>query len=120
MNPSQPPLPSLPPSPTLPPTLPPARQPAPHPGSAEGGSRPPGDHWRRFRRLMALMTGVALATAGIAIWQLRADGVPFHLHFVIAMGGGIIIALLLAGGLMGLAFVSNRSGHDDAVGEIDA
>ncbi len=81
--------------------------------------RSSGDHWRRFRRLMLLMTIVAFATAGIAVWQMRADGVPFHLHFVIAMGGGIVVALLLAGALMGLAFVSNRSGHDDAVAVVD-
>jgi hypothetical protein len=83
-------------------------------GSAQ---RPPQDHWRRFRRLMLLMTAVALSTAGIAIWKMRADGVPFHLHFMIAMGGGIVLALLLAGALMGLAFVSNRSGHDEAVSD---
>jgi len=77
------------------------------------------DHWRRFRRLMLLMAVIAVGTAGLALWQMRRDGVPFHLHFVIAMGGGIILALLLAGGLMGLAFVSNRSGHDEAVREID-
>lgn len=77
------------------------------------------DHWRRFRRLMLLMTVIAVGTAGLALWQMHRDGVPFHLHFVIAMGGGIILALLLAGGLMGLAFVSNRSGHDEAVSEID-
>lgn len=80
---------------------------------------PSQDHWRRFRRLMALMTVVAVGTASFAIWRLRVDGVPFHLHFVIAMGGGIVIALLLAGALMGLAFVSNRSGHDEAVSEIE-
>lgn len=74
------------------------------------------DHWRRFRRLMILMVIAAITTAGLAIWQMRAEGVPFHLHFVIAMGGGIILALLLAGALMGLAFVSNRSGHDETVG----
>jgi hypothetical protein len=78
--------------------------------------RAPADHWRRFRRLMMLMVIAAVATAGLAIWQMRAEGVPFHLHFVIAMGGGIILALLLAGALMGLAFVSNRSGHDETVG----
>lgn len=78
--------------------------------------RAPADHWRRFRRLMVLMVVAAIATAGLAIWQMRAEGVPFHLHFVIAMGGGIILALLLAGALMGLAFVSNRSGHDETVG----
>lgn len=79
--------------------------------------RPPGDHWRRFRRLMLLMTVVALGTVGIAVWRMHADGVPFHLHFMIAMGGGIVLALLLAGALMGLAFVSNRSGHDEAVSD---
>jgi hypothetical protein len=86
---------------------------------AESVQRTEGDHWRRFRRLMLLMTVVALGTAGLAVWRMRADGVPFHLHFVIAMGGGIIIALLLAGALMGLAFVSNRSGHDESVSTID-
>jgi len=86
--------------------------------SATGG-RAPADHWRRFRRLMLLMTAVAFGTAALAIWRMRQDGVPFHLHFMIAMGGGIILALLLAGALMGLAFVSNRSGHDDLVSEPD-
>ena len=90
--------------------------PAPH-GDLPAAARTRGDHWRRFRRLMLFMTVIALATAGIAVWQLRADGVPFHLHFVIAMGGGIVIALLLAGALMGLAFVSNRSGHDAEVAD---
>lgn len=90
--------------------------PADH-GHLDSLQRNDGDHWRRFRRLMALMTVVALATAGFAIWRMRVDGVPFHLHFIIAMGGGIFIALLLAGALMGLAFVSNRSGHDETVGD---
>lgn len=87
---------------------------------SDGTQRSTGDHWQRFRRLMLLMTVIAFATAGVAIWQMRADGVPFRLHFVIAMGGGIIVALLLAGALMGLAFVSNRSGHDETVGTGDA
>ncbi len=82
-------------------------------------SRNAGDHWQRFRRLMAFMTVIAVATAGLAVWRMQAEGIPFHLHFIIAMGGGIIIALLLAGALMGLAFVSNRSGHDDSVGDPD-
>jgi hypothetical protein len=84
--------------------------------SPDSQQRAPADHWRRFRRLMLLMVVAAIATAGLAVWQMRAEGVPFHLHFVIAMGGGIILALLLAGALMGLAFVSNRSGHDETVG----
>lgn len=79
--------------------------------------RPAADHWRRFRRLMLLMTLVAFATAGLAVWRMIEDGVPMRLHFMIAMGGGIVVALLLAGTLMGLAFVSNCSGHDEAVSE---
>jgi hypothetical protein len=85
----------------------------------ESPDRPPADHWRRFRRLMLVMTLVAIGVAGLAIWQMRVDGVPLRLHFMIAMGGGIILSLLLAGALMGLAFVSNRSGHDDSVGSAE-
>lgn len=79
----------------------------------------PGDHWRRFWRLMLVTTVFAFGAAGLAIWAMLADGVPFRLHFVIALGGGIVLTLLLAGALMGLVFVSNRSGHDDAVGSDD-
>ena len=86
-------------------------------GRTPSAQRELADHWKRFRRLMLLMTVVAIGTAGFAVWRMRADGVPFHLHFVIAMGGGIVIALMLAGALMGLAFFSNRSGHDESVGE---
>jgi hypothetical protein len=68
---------------------------------------------------MLLMTAIAFATAGIAVWQMVQDGVPMRLHFMIAMGGGIVVALLLAGTLMGLAFVSNRSGHDEAVSDTE-
>ena len=57
---------------------------------------------------MLLMTAVALGTAGIAIWKLRADGVPFHLHFMIAMGGGIVLALLLAGALSVAQFLNGN------------
>lgn len=81
--------------------------------------RPLADHWKRFRRLMLFMAVISIGTVGITVWQLKAQGVPFHLHFMIAMGGGIVIALLLAGALMGLAFVSNRSGHDETIGEIE-
>lgn len=65
---------------------------------------------------MVIMAAAALGTAGLVFAWMRSDGVPFHLHMVIALGGGIVIALLLAGALMGLAFMSNRSGHDEAIG----
>jgi sensor c-di-GMP phosphodiesterase-like protein len=83
--------------------------------STTSPQRPAADHWRRFRRLMAFMTLAAVGTAAFAIWQMKQANVPMPTHFIIAMGGGIVIALLLAGALMGLAFVSNRSGHDEEV-----
>lgn len=86
----------------------------------EPSNRTPATHWKRFRRLMLLMTVVAFATAALAVAWMRARGVPFHLHFMIAMGGGIILSLLLAGALMGLAFVSNRSGHDESVSNFES
>ncbi len=75
----------------------------------------PADHWRRFRRLMVFMVTIAaLAIAG-ALWSLHRDGVVLHWQFMLAMGLGIGMSLLLAGALMGLVFVSANSGHDDAV-----
>ena len=68
---------------------------------------------------MLVMGVAAIGTAAIAIAWMRADGVPFHLLMVIALAGGIVITLLLAGALMGLAFLSNRSGHDEDVGRSD-
>ena len=72
-------------------------------------------HWRRFRRLMLVMFGIAVAAVAGALWTLHRQGVVMHLHFVIAMGLGITLSLLLAGALMGLVFLSANSGHDDAV-----
>lgn len=72
-------------------------------------------HWRRYRRLMALMLALAVTAIATALAVLHHEGVVMHLNFVIAMGLGIGVSLLLAGALMGLVFVSANSGHDDAV-----
>jgi len=75
-------------------------------------------HWRRFRRLMAWMLALALLCVGIAVLWMRAEGVVLHLHFMIAMGLGITLSLMLAAGLMGLVFVSSRTGVDDGVADL--
>ena len=64
---------------------------------------------------MAFMLAVAVIAVGGSLWTLHRDGVVMHPHFVIAMGLGITVSLLLAGALMGLVFLSANSGHDDAV-----
>lgn len=86
----------------------------PQPASPTGN----GEHWRRFRRLMIGMFVFSLAMVGCAIWWMRAQGVVLHLHFMIAMGLGIALSLMLAAALMGLVFLSSRAGIDDAVDDL--
>ena len=73
------------------------------------------DHWRRFRRLITFMLAIAVIAIGGALWSLRRDGVVLHWQFMLAIGLGIGVSLLLAGALMGLVFVSAASGHDESV-----
>lgn len=89
-----------------------------HPSTPNQRVRPGAD-WRRYWRLMGLMTFFALAAMAAAAWYLYSEGVPFRLHFVIALGGGILLSVLLGGALMGLVFLSNRSGHDESVGHAE-
>ncbi len=79
------------------------------------GPTAPVDHWRRFRRLMAFMLAIAAIAVAASLWLLHRQGTVLHLQFVIALGLGITLSLLLAGALMGLVFLSANSGHDDAV-----
>lgn len=81
----------------------------------EPPERNPVDHWRRFRRLMAFVAGIAVLAVVAALWILHREGTVLHWQFMIAIGLGIALSLLLAGALMGLVFVSANSGHDDAV-----
>lgn len=77
----------------------------------------PGSVWRPFRIMMWWSGGVSVVlVAGVLFW-LDMQGVALGIHFVLALAGGIIGTLLLAGALMGLVFVSSRSGHDDNVGD---
>ena len=83
--------------------------------SLEPGQRTNAEHWRWFRRLMVWMFAFSLAVVAVAVTWLVRTGTPMHLHFLIAMGLGITLSLMLGAGLMGLVFVSARTGMDDAV-----
>ena len=72
-------------------------------------------HWRRYRRLLALMCAIAAVAIGGALVVLHGDGVVLRPNFVVALALGIGVSLLLAGALMGLVFVSANSGHDDSI-----
>lgn len=73
--------------------------------------------WKRWRRMMALMVAVTALTVGAAFAWFASGDEPVSIHFYIATALGIGVMMLLTGALMGLVFLSNGTGHDDAAGE---
>lgn len=69
-----------------------------------------------FRRLMRVVGLCALVAVLAALAVLQATGAPARWELWLAVAGGVAGTVLLTGALMGLVFVSNRSGHDDSVG----
>lgn len=73
--------------------------------------------WARFRRLMWLMLGVTITMViGACVVLYRENG-PVSIHFYIATALGIGFMMLLMSALMGLVFLSNGTGHDDAIAD---
>ncbi len=75
--------------------------------------------WTRFRHLLAWMTlaGMMCSAAVIAV-MAHLQG-PLHLVTMFAVIGGVGGSVMLAGALMGLAFLSSGSGHDEDVERLD-
>lgn len=71
--------------------------------------------WARYRRLLGWSGLVGLVASVIAIW-LVGDAYG-RLGWVAALAtvGGVTGSVLMAGALMGLAFLSSGTGHDEAV-----
>jgi hypothetical protein len=69
--------------------------------------------WARYKRLMKWMVAVAVVAAGLSLLYLSAAGAPLPLHMVVATIAGVGLTILVGTGLMGLVFLSNRSGHDE-------
>ena len=89
-----------------------------------GGSLPAGDPasnreqlaaWSAYWRLLRLMAIVAVLAAGAALAWLTADGAPLRWELWAAVAGGVGGTVLLSGALIGLAFLSARSGHDASI-----
>jgi len=77
--------------------------------------------WARYWRLMRLMAIVTVVAIILGlVWLYWQSGfVSIHLYIAAAMGIGV--TMLLTAGLMGLVFLSNGTGHDDAIDDgIDA
>nr|WP_206675198.1 hypothetical protein [Alteripontixanthobacter muriae] len=71
--------------------------------------------WARFKRLMRFMVAVTLTTVIVSLGILYAYNGMVSVHFYIATGLGIGLAMLLMSALMGLVFLSSGTGHDETV-----
>lgn len=75
------------------------------------------DHWRRFRAILAAMTAVGAALALAALIYLRWSGTVMPWQGQAAVAVGVLMTMVVAGALMGLVFISARSGHDARTGD---
>lgn len=64
---------------------------------------------------MRLLGGVTLATVLLALALIWVFTPQVSIHFYIAVALGIGLTMMLGGALMGLAFLSNGTGHDESV-----
>jgi hypothetical protein len=71
--------------------------------------------WARYRKIMKMLLAVTVAVVLIAVGLLYAFNGMVSVHFYIAVALGISFTMLLGGALMGLAFLSSGTGHDDSV-----
>ena len=68
-------------------------------------------HYKKLMRWMALAAALAVVAA---LTYLKLSGSPMPIHLVIATIAGVGLSVLLGTALMGLTFLSNAGGHDDA------
>lgn len=70
---------------------------------------------RRFWRIFRLLACLAIVIAAIAVLLVSRGDPTLHINMMIATGLGIFMTVLVGTSLMTLVFISNSSGHDDAV-----
>ena len=104
--------------------VPPRRaEPAPASTSASAPQGPPQGEldWPRYKRMMKWMgLASALAVAAALAWLGWATEGGLSIAMAIATVAGVGLSVLLGTALMGLVFLSNRSGHDEAASRPEA
>jgi peptidoglycan/LPS O-acetylase OafA/YrhL len=70
--------------------------------------------WSRYRRMMKWMALAAAIAAALAVAYLKATSDAMPWPMVLATIAGVGLSVLLGTALMGLVFLSDRSGHDEA------
>ena len=70
--------------------------------------------WSRYKYMMKWMSLAAALAAALALLYLEATSEAMPWPMVLATIGGVGLSVLLGTALMGLAFLSDRTGHDEA------
>lgn len=76
--------------------------------------------WGRFRRVLGGMALAGAAAAAVCWWWIDRTYGPLNWIATLALLGGVFFSVLMAGALMGLAFLSSGSGHDEDVRDFDS
>jgi hypothetical protein len=71
--------------------------------------------WARYRRMLGWMVLAAVGSVGIAIYILDQVYGPLSWVAILAAIGGFGGTIMMAAALMGLAFLSSGTGHDEDV-----
>jgi hypothetical protein len=72
--------------------------------------------WARYKQTMKWMALAAVVTVLLALIWLKSFGDPVPVHMTIATILGVGLTVLVGSGLMGLVFLSSRSGADEEAG----
>ena len=75
--------------------------------------------FRRFTRIMRLMALLSIVVAAIAVILVASGDEGTHIHMLIATALGVGLTMLLGTGLMTLAYLSSKSGHDELARRLD-
>ncbi|MBS0479513.1 MAG: hypothetical protein JSR79_09450 [Proteobacteria bacterium] len=75
--------------------------------------------WTRYRRMLRWMLFATVIAVGIALYILDRVYGPLSWVAIFAAIGGFGGTMMMAAALMGLAFLSSGTGHDEDVERID-
>ena len=70
--------------------------------------------WSRYKNMMKWMALAAAIAAALAVAYLGATSETMPWQMVLATVAGVFLSVLLGTALMGLVFLSDRTGHDEA------
>jgi ABC-type Fe3+-siderophore transport system permease subunit len=69
--------------------------------------------WARYKSMMKWMALASAIAAALAVAWLKATSETMPWQMVLATIAGVGLSVLLGTALMGLVFLSDRSGHDE-------